>query len=166
MEKDKNGITSRIKTFSDALIELGDEHIFVRSYKELLSISKGEDFRDDMFGADLIAYMKLRIICAALNEGWVPEFKEGENRYYPRFWFYTKNEISRMPDVCKRHIRIISTDKYNTEYDGFSHNLSNYYPSTFSIPQSHTLCLKSNNLAFYCGKQFVEIWADFLLSKK
>ena len=56
-------ITERIKTFEDACNELGIEHPFVRSYNLWMN-----------YGAynqpDVDAYLKLRIIAAALNEGW------------------------------------------------------------------------------------------------
>ena len=56
-------IKERIKTFEDACDELGNEHPFVKSYEKYVNTASGEE-------ADVIAYLKLRIIAAALNEGW------------------------------------------------------------------------------------------------
>lgn len=55
-------IRERIKTFHDAYCELGNEHPFVKSYEKYVNTASGEE-------VDIIAYLKLRIICAALNEG-------------------------------------------------------------------------------------------------
>ena len=62
---DKRPVTDRIKTFEDACKELGEEHLFVKQYNsnEMADVD-----------TDLDAYLKLRIICAALNEGWKPQF--------------------------------------------------------------------------------------------
>ena len=59
-------IMERVKTFEDACRELGEDHPFVSAYTAWI---KHEEFDDQ---EDILAYMKLRIICAALNEGWEP----------------------------------------------------------------------------------------------
>lgn len=84
-------IMERVKTFEDALKELGDNHPFVEQFC-FMELNAGPlgDCRD------IIAYLKLRIITAALNEGWTPQFTEDEYRYYPWFWLYTKEEIAKM----------------------------------------------------------------------
>lgn len=67
-------VTERIKTFEDACKELGNEHPFVRTYNEYAR-NMSEENKNDV---DVIAYLKLRIIVAALNEGWKPKFTEDE----------------------------------------------------------------------------------------
>ena len=94
-------VTERIKTFEDACRELGDDHQFVLAYKELLHTATRENVFLEAYGLDMIAYMKLRIICAALNEGWIPQFISGERRYYPWFWLYTEQEIQDMDEEEK-----------------------------------------------------------------
>ncbi|UWG05573.1 MAG: hypothetical protein [Bacteriophage sp.] len=64
--KDNRPVTERIKTFEDACNELGEDHPFVRSYNSYAS-NIHEDNKND---TDILAYLKLRIITAALNEGW------------------------------------------------------------------------------------------------
>lgn len=61
---DKRPITERIKAFDDACEALGDKHPFVTQYC-LISFT----FKDDPMTKDFIAYLKLRIIVAALNDG-------------------------------------------------------------------------------------------------
>lgn len=88
-EKDNRPVTERIKTFDDAREALGDEHPFVKEYWRVVNV-------DLDITQDLIAYLKLRIIVAALNEGWEPKFETGEYRYFP--WFYTKEEYDKLDD--------------------------------------------------------------------
>lgn len=87
-------IMERVKTFEDACRELGEEHPFVRSYNGYAN-NIHENNKND---TDILAYLKLRIICAALNEGWEPQFTEDEWRYYPWFWLYTQKEINDMDE--------------------------------------------------------------------
>lgn len=85
-------IMERIKTFDDAFKELGENHPLVKEYhKRHLFLEDDSDI-----SSDLVAYIKLRIITAALNEGWTPQFTKDEYRYYPWFWLYTKEEIAKM----------------------------------------------------------------------
>ena len=69
-------IIERVKTFEDACNELGEEHSYVQEYRGVANINVD-------FTQDIIAYLKLRIICAALSDGWKPTNSDGECRYYP-----------------------------------------------------------------------------------
>ena len=90
---DNRPVTERIKTFTDACNALGDEHPLVKEY---LRVADGNIILDDLY-----AYLKLRIIVAALNEGWEPKFTEDEYRYFPCFYFYTKEEYDKLDDEEK-----------------------------------------------------------------
>lgn len=107
-------IMERVKTFEDACRELGEDHPFVSAYTAWI---KHEEFDDQ---EDILAYMKLRIICAALNEGWEPQFTEDEWRYYPWFWLYTQKEINDMDEDEKTDRRLMSTGDYQTGYAGLA----------------------------------------------
>ena len=151
-------VTERIKTFEDACRELGGNNIFVQEYKDATC--------SDFLTIDTLAYLKLRIVCAALNEGWEPQLTEDEKRWYPWHWLYTQKEIDEMDEEEKTDRCMITTGDYLTEYAGFACAHSAYSPSH---PNSHfgsRLCLKSDTLATYCGKQFVELWADFKLIRR
>lgn len=152
----KRPVTERIKTFEDACKELGEEHLFVKQYNsnEMADVD-----------TDLDAYLKLRIICAALNEGWTPEFTEDEWHYYPWFFLYTQEELDNMDSSEKKDRRMIDTGDYQTEYAGFGFAYNDAHSDT-STPAGSRLYLKSDELAVYCGKQFIELWADFNLIKK
>lgn len=153
-------ITERVKTFEDACRELGEEHPFVSAYTAWI---KHEEFDDQ---EDILAYMKLRIICAALNEGWEPQFTEDEWRYYPWNILWTEEELSEKSDEWKTDRHLISTGEYQTDYAGLASAYSTDAPSDTSATVGSRLCLKSDTLAVYCGKQFINIWADFYLIRK
>lgn len=155
-------IMERVKTFEDACRELGEDHPFVRSYNGYAN-NIHEDNKND---TDILAYLKLRIICAALNEGWEPQFTEDEWRYYPWFTLWTEDELSEKSDEWKTDRHLISTGDYQIGYAGLAYAISNYAPSNAAASFGSRLCLKSDTLAVYCGKQFINIWADFCLIRK
>ena len=153
-------VTERIKTFEDACRELGMEHPFVAAYDAWIM---NEEFDDQL---EIIAYLKLRIICAALNEGWKPQFTADEWRYYPWFWLYTQDEINDMDEQEKQDRHLIPTGDYGTGYAGFAYAYSTNAPSSTATNVGSRLCLKSEALAVYCGKQFIDLWADFNLVRR
>lgn len=155
-------IMERVKTFEDACRELGEDHPFVRSYNGYAN-NIHENNKND---TDILAYLKLRIICAALNEGWEPQFTEDEWRYYPWFTLWTEDELSEKSDEWKTDRHLISTGEYQTDYAGLVSALSPNAPSHTAASVGSRLCLKSDTLAVYCGKQFINIWADFCLIRK
>lgn len=148
-------IMERVKTFEDACRELG------------IKPDKWIQDREELgLEPDVIAYMKLRIICKALNEGWEPQFTENEWRYYPWFVLWTEDELSEKPDEWKTDRHLISTGDYQTGYAGLAYAHSYNAPSHTNANVGSRLCLKSDTLAVYCGKQFINIWADFCLIRK
>lgn len=157
-------VRERIRTFEDAMAELGDKNPLVIQYNEIFdNFSEGAAAQNS---SDIIAYLKLRIICAALNEGWEPQFTEDEWRYYPYFWLYTQKEIDEMEADEKQERRLMSAGGFQTEYAGFAAADSYYAPSIAVATFGSRLCLKSDTLAVYCGKQFIDLWADFYLIRK
>lgn len=96
-KKDNRPVTERIKTFEDACNELGEDHPAVLAYRNT-------DLRDPEvaeLNRDIIAYMKLRIITEALNEGWHPDYTKCEYRYHPWFYVYTKKEYDNFSEEKK-----------------------------------------------------------------
>ena len=143
-------ITERIKTFEDACSELGDAHPLVKEYWGVVNINLD-------IAQDLIAYLKLRIICAALNEGWEPIFDEDELRYYVHFYIYSKSEYEKLNDGMKKKcVNIFDALDYLAYAHASSPGLYSY--TNFGV----RLALRTRELAEYCGNQFVDIWADFL----
>lgn len=156
MFRPKN-IMERVKTFEDALKELGDNHPFVEQFCFMeLNASPLGDCRD------IIAYLKLRIITAALNEGWTPQFTEDEYRYYPWFWLYTKEEIAKMDKEERKKCVLFGGFASNGASAGFAYAYAHRVPSTTDANVGSRLCFKSSALAKYAGKQFAAIYFDFL----
>lgn len=156
---DKRPVTERIKTFEDACEVLGNNHPFIQAYK----CWENDGVNNQ---TDIDAYLKLRIICEALNEGWEPKFTEDEWRYYPWFYLYTQQELDDMDDDEKQERHMIDTGDYETESCGFGSASSSDVPSNTFARIGSRLCLKNSELATYCGKQFISIWADFNLVRR
>ncbi len=159
--KQKN-VIDRVRTFEDACRELGGEHPFVMAFDSYLDNVHDAHIQD----ADIIAYLKLRIICAALNEGWEPQFTEDEWRWYPWFFLWTSEELYEKSEEWKQDRHLISTGDFHTGYAGFASAYSSRAPSTTTAHLGSRLCLKNEALADYCGKQFIELWADFNLIRR
>ena len=133
--KDTRPVTERVRTFEDACRELGDEHPFVKTYKNALLPDGNGD--EDM---DVLAYLRLRIITAALNEGWKPKFEEDEWRYWPWYWLYKSRKDAE---------------------DDNKGALPSSVQSNKDVCIGSRLCFKTRELAQYAAKTFNEDWLTF-----
>lgn len=157
---DNRPVTERIKTFTDACNALGDEHPLVTQYRLTAAAYKGDPMTEDF-----IAYLKLRIIVAALNEGWEPKFEKGEYRYFPRFYFYTKEEYDKLDDEVKGRC-VLRSGYYTNSYYGFDLTIT-YHDASYSFTCfGSRLAFRTRELAAYAGKQFTEEWADFMFKPR
>ena len=151
-------IKERIKTFEDACGELGNEHPLVKSYEKYVNTASWEE-------ADVMAYLKLRIITAALNEGWEPTFDKDERRYYPWFYLYTQKEYDELDEDEKKECRVVGRSSNNSDANGVLVYALAYYASSDSYSYyGSRLAFKTRELAEYCSKQFIDEWADFLFA--
>lgn len=145
-------IKDRIKTFDDALKELGKDHPLVKEYKALCKADVTED---------TIVYSRLCVITAAMNEGWRPRFVKEEYRYFPYFYRYTNEDISQMSEEEKSRVVYRSFDVAYA-----SGGVSCAYALTVprvSAAFGSRLAFKTRELAEYSGKQFLSLYADYLL---
>jgi hypothetical protein len=125
-------ITDRIKTFEDACAELGID----LDTSAVKSISVPQALTND--AASILAYSKLTIIARALNEGWVPDWKNSSQyKYYP--WF-----------------------KANA---GSGLSFCGYGCANAGTRVGSRLCFKTSELAEYAGKQFEGLYNEFLTIK-
>lgn len=86
-----------------------------------------------------IAYQKMVVIVEALNEGWKPDVCDyNVSRWYP--WFKTNGSPS-----------------------SFSFGGSGCACGHASAGSGSRLALKSEELAGYCGIQFLELWKEIIL---
>lgn len=148
-------IMERIKTFEDALNELGRNHPLVCQYNNIDDV----DF-------DLSAYLKLRIIVAALNEGWTPKFTEDEYRYYPYFNLYTKDEVERMDEDEKKDLVAFGGHASRGTFCGLGSVDADIAFAYSGAYYGSRLALKTRELAEYCGKQFKELWFDYYVGNE
>lgn len=148
-EKPQN-VMERVKTFKDACNELGIEHD-----------KWVQDKKDLGLEADVIAYLKLRIIAAALNEGWKPQFTTDEYRYFPWFYLYTQSEIDEMSEEEKSRV-VYRSNVYAYASGGVACAYASHDSSFADTYIGSRLAFKTRELAEYAGRQFVEIWADYV----
>lgn len=156
-------VTARIKTFEDACRELGNGHPMVLAYRNT-NLRDPEVIEENR---DIIAYMKLRIVTAALNEGWQPKFTQDEWRWYPWFFYRTDEELEDKSDDWKLEHALIDFGEYfQGEWAGFAYASSTSAPSSANAHIGSRLCYQSEALADYSGRQFAALWADFYLIRK
>lgn len=148
-------ITERVKTFEDA--------------EEITGITLPAPALEYL-PKDVIAYMKLRIIAAALNgqsEGTLdefPKFEKGEYRWYPWFLLYTQNEIDEMSEEEKSRVVLRSGDAgaIGGVAFAYAHSGSSYAAASYGS----RLAFKTKELAKYAGEQFIDIWADLVFKPR
>ncbi len=137
-----------IKTYEDACKALGCEAI--------------DDWGD--MQPDEIAYMKLKTISKAL---WGKDFvpypdPSGHKLYwYPWFYLYTQEEMDRMDDNKVGSLLSGYANPGTPAGFGF---LSTVRRSSFADADiGFRLCQETKTKAEYFGKQFIELWSEYLL---
>lgn len=151
-------IKERIKTFEDAVNAIGEDHPLVAQYKAINNAFKEEDNNLHLF-----AYTRLTIIAEALNEGWRPEYTEDEYRYYPWFGLYTQEEYDDMDDDDKERCRFVGrSGGYADAFGGLVCAHAGNCSAHSNTVIGSRLAFKSRDLAIYCGKQFIDIWINYL----
>ena len=154
-EKDNRPVTERIKTFEDAVNATGMTLPF-------------DDNQLSYLPKDIVAYMKLRVIAAALNElhettlDEFPKFTTDEYRWYPWFYLYTQEEIDKMDKEKKKKLWLFGGGSGNGSYCGLAYADSYVAWSDASSYVSARLAVKSEALAKYFGQQFIDIWSDYV----
>lgn len=153
--------TERVKTYEDAVNELGEDNPIV------VAASTASWRFPEAVNKDLVAYMKMRVIVAALNDGWEPQFVPGEQRWYPWYELISKEDYEAMSEDEKQERRCVGRSLYNAlAYGGLVYSCA-YYASSFSYADfGSRLAFKSEELAEYSGKQFAELFADFCFIPK
>lgn len=156
IQVDPRPITERVKTFEDACAVLGN-HAFVNQYRRIV---EEQNPPMDETAKDIVAYLKLRIIAAALNEGWEPKYVKGEEKWWPWYWLYTQKEIDKMNEKQRAKCVLFGGASYGASA-GFAYAATPNAPSAADASVGSRLCVKSEALAEYFGTQFIKIWQDF-----
>jgi len=119
-------ITDRIKTFEDGCEELG------------ISNNACRPIFDEDEDPDEIAYKKLKVIVGALNEGWIPDWNDSnQKKWYP--WFNLSS--------------------------GFGFSDSNYFYTAAAAGVGSRLCFRDKLTSDYAGQQFIDLYEQFLTLK-
>lgn len=120
-------IAGRIKCFDDVLEDLGiDKNDFQKSCEGL--------------EPDEVAYKKIKLIAKCFNEGWVPDWTDGQwNKYFPWFKMGSSSGV------------------------GFSYHGCDYWSAVSDA--GSRLCFKTAALAKYAGETFTEIYKEFMILK-
>lgn len=150
-EKDDRPVMERIKTFNDAKKELGDDHPLVVSYYAMLRVGD----------PDGRVYLKLRIITAALNEGWV-RTPDDTRAYYPGFYLCSEKKADNNGFT---KLWRWSDSSFNDSRCGLACTDSDDVWLSSDASRSPLLAYKTTELAAYSFKQFNDLWAAYLLIK-
>ena len=150
-----------------------DDYTTIRSYEDACEALGEEPLPYEpnpimnLYGADyevpphIIALMKLETISRALwGRTWMPEpDAEGSKWfYYPVFGLYTQQEIKNM-DEDERGC-LLSASAVSGAGFGYLHANSRY--SNETSYNGFRLCQETREKALYFGKQFLELWAEYL----
>ena len=159
---DNRPVMERIKTFEDACRELGKRAESNEGIALLLADYESNACNIKTKGT--LAYIKLCIIAAALNEGWEPQFTEDEYRWFPWFTLWTEEELKDKSEQWKKDhsLWVFGGASGFASRCGLAFAGSDVAWTTSDAHFSARLAVKSEELADYFGKQFIEIWADYV----
>lgn len=162
-KKDERPITERVKTFEDACNELGEDHKLVQQYRA----AEGTSLMDSI---NVAAYLKLRIITAALNEGWEPQFTEDEERWYPYLVLWFKGELDDKSDEWKDErnlqVPVVVGGAAPGSNVGVSALSSIDVVSNSDTNDGSALVFRKSEIARFAGQQFTELWANYYTGKE
>ena len=153
-----------IKSYEDACEALDLTPIYSDKSNRAICehINNHWDYRQE-FPKHIMALMKLEVISRALwGIDWEPKpDAEGSKVFWwPWFYLYTQAEIDRMSDEEKG--ALLAGYAINGANAGFGY-LNTSYRSSYALANlGFRLCQETEEKAEYFGRQFKELWADYL----
>lgn len=148
-----------IKTYEDACEALGMVPMLNQSDYELTDDNGYMVY----FPPHIIALMKLETISRALwGRTWKPEpDADGSKQFYfPVFALYTKSEIDNMDEDERGGL--LSACANSGAISGYGCLGTTYRSSSADAYSGFRLCQETREKALYFGKQFIELWAEYL----
>lgn len=148
-----------IKTYEDACEALGMVPILNQSDYELTDDNGYMVY----FPPHIIALMKLETISRALwGKDWMPEPDADGSKlfYYPVFALYTQQEIENMDE--DERVGLLSASALAGANAGFGYLYTATRSSYAGAYHGFRLCQETREKALYFGKQFLELWAEYL----
>lgn len=153
-----------IKTYEDACEALGMVP-YLSAKNNLVICENGTEeykFWQNM-PPNIIALMKLETISRALwGRTWAPELDAEGSKwfYYPVFALYTQQEIENMDEYERGGL--LSASALHGAGAGFGCLHTDARSSIASADSGFRLCQEDSEKAKYFGKQFLELWAEYL----
>lgn len=147
-----------IKTYEDACEALSVEPIF-NEPNPIMNLY-GVEYEVE---PHIIALMKLETISRALwGKDWMPEPDASGSKlfYYPVFALYTQQEIENMDEDERGGL--LSAYANIGAVAGFGFLDTNSRSSYAIANTGFRLCQETREKALYFGKQFLELWAEYL----
>ena len=147
-----------IKTYEDACEALSVEPIF-NEPNPIMNLY-GVEYEVE---PHIIALMKLETISRALwGKDWMPEPDASGSKlfYYPVFALYTKSEIDNMDEDERGGL--LSASARSGAAAGFGSLYTHFRSSNAYADSGFRLCQETREKALYFGKQFLELWAEYL----
>nr|DAQ38302.1 MAG TPA: hypothetical protein [Caudoviricetes sp.] len=155
-----------IITFDDALEMLylrNPNHPYRMAYLDMMGYNLKEVDAYDEFieniGHDVLAYIKLRIITAAINGDWQADFGENNVRYYPTAYIYPQEEYEK---IVFDKADLVVDNIYNNKC--FAIIEPNKCSGTHTIPD--TLAFASHEQAVCAISKFKDLYADYFFGRK
>lgn len=150
-----------IKTYENACEALG-----IKPISRLL-VEYEDGHKEEASDIAHIAYMKLCTIARALNNDLeFPRFTADEYRWFPWYYLYSQAEIDDMDEEKRKELVFWGGVAYYGAYCGLASAGSSYAWSYSHASVGSRLAVKSKEVAEYFGKQFKELWRDFLIGKR
>ena len=146
---------NQIETLEDAMYKLGLDHPLVQVYRNAKYLQEDSE-------KDILAYLKLRIITAAINDGWEPKFTNDEKRWFPWFFIYTAEELKELSDDERKRV-VGRAYYYASSVGGLVSSCAVGASSGSSTGGGVRLAFESEEKAVYAGRKFIAVYADYLL---
>lgn len=147
-------IIAKVRTFEDACEVLG-----IAVPEGLPEILQPQNA--GIVPPHIVAMTKLEMITAALNQGWT-WIPDGETRgWWPWFWFFTQEEIDKMDDEEKKYRCIVPAGEFS-KYAGLGYATSDCAWSDSDATVGSRLAYRNAGLAKHSGRQFIELWRQWL----
>ena len=152
-----------------------DDYTTIRSYEDACEALSVEPIFNEpnpimnLYGVEyevephIIALMKLETISRALwGKDWMPEPDASGSKlfYYPVFALYTQQEIENMNEDERGGL--LSANATGGAGAGFGYLHTGDRSSSADAYIGFRLCQETREKALYFGKQFLELWAEYL----
>ena len=146
---------NQIETLEDAIYKLGKDDPFVELYNQFKDVS------ESYYPKDVLAYLKLRIITAAINDGWEPT--EGKPRWNQWFCVYTTKQLSKMAKVDRERILGGGYAKADGCYLTVEPSSVPHVGVRLACVGAVRLAFETEEKANYAAEKFIDVYADYLL---